>query len=780
MAATRSTWGATIAGSIALASAAGAASAPREAALLPLPAAVEHAAGAITVRAGARVGYPSNDAEAADTAKLLVEHVGRTRGIALNAGPGDGTIQLARDPAIGGPEGYRLDVTPRGIRIVASTRAGLVHGAMTLAQLLSPDARTGQPVRVPAMRITDAPRFAWRGLMVDTARHFQPLPSLYLIVDQMAAVKLNTLHLHLTDDQGWRFEVKRYPKLTEVGAWRIAPSTGGPAPAERVGGFYTQAELRDLVAYAARRGIVIVPEIDLPGHAQALVAAYPEIGVMGDTPAVGHDWGVNPHLLDPGPKGVGFVEGVLDELIDIFPGTFIHLGGDEAVKDQWERSPAVQARMKALNITTENAMQSWLIDTFGQYLATKGRRLIGWDEILEGGLPPSASVMSWRGEKGAVDAANQGHDVVLSPAPTLYLDSLQSDHGDEPPGRLSIQTLADVYAYEPMPAGIDPAKAKHVLGAQANAWAEYLATPFQMQHVIFPRIGALAETTWSRAPRDFAGFTRRLTPQMARWRRAGVEVADSAFAVNYTLGGTAGDALRKNKVTVSLATQAPTAGTLRYTLDGKVPTARSPRYVRRLTLTPGATIRAAVFGADGRPVAAPRAFATDRAALLRRTSSEMVSCPRGALGLRVPLTSEATDNAPVYNINLFDTCTAYPAAPLDVAGGFSVDVARLARHYGLAHEAGAVRQHYNVTDHGELLVLVGCQAGRKGPPDKGAPKPVIAASFPLPDPAASPTRMRFAGTLPKADGDRDICFQFTSPTSEPFYTVGSVQLEERH
>ena len=283
---------------------------------------------------------------------------------------------------------------------------------------------------------------------------------------------------------------------------------------------------------------------------------------------------------------MAFVENVLDELIAVFPGSFVHLGGDEAVKDQWQRSPRVQAQMKTLGLKDENALQSWMIDTFGRYLASKGRRLIGWDEILEGGLPPSASVMSWRGEKGAVDAANQGHDVVLTPAPTLYFDSLQSDQADEPPGRLSIQTLADVYAYEPMPAGIDAAKAKHVLGAQGNAWSEYLVTPYQVQHAIFPRAAALAETTWSTAPRDFPGFVARLRPQVLRWRQGGIEVADSAFAVTYRLQGTRGDALRSGKLNVALATQAP-AGTIRYTLDGSAPTAP----IARLCRAAGASIR---------------------------------------------------------------------------------------------------------------------------------------------------------------------------------------------
>ncbi len=760
-------------------SAAPALASDRSVALLPRPTSLTYQAGSVTIDSGTGIAVPAGDADAIGAAKLLMAHVAGERGLALQvADTQTASVHFVRDPALTRPEAYRLTVGQSGIDVIAGSHAGFVNGAMTLAQLLSPDDRFGQPVRVPALTIVDAPRFGWRGLMVDTARHFVPLSALTLIVDQMASVKLNVLHLHLTDDQGWRFEVKRYPRLTQVGAWRIAPSTGGPPPPEQVGGFYTQAELRRLVSYAAERGITIVPEIDLPGHAQALVSAYPEIGVLGDTPAVSHDWGVNPYLLDPGPKGVRFVEDVLDELIDVFPGTYVHLGGDEAVKDQWERSPKVQAQMKALGIATENELQSWLIDTFGRYLATKGRRLIGWDEILEGGLPPSASVMSWRGEQGAVDAANQGHDVVLSPAPILYLDSLQSDQNDEPPGRLSIQTLADVYAYEPLPKGIDPAKAGHVLGAQANAWSEYLATPWQLQHAIFPRIGALADITWSAAPRNFPGFVERLRPQIARWRRAGLEVADSAFAVTPKLQSSRGEALRANRVKVALVTQAP-AGTIRYTLDGSAPSARSARYLAPLTLPPGVTIRALGFDASGRPTAAPRAFDTDREALLTRSASDLVSCPLGSLGLRVPRTADATANAPVFNVNLFDTCTAYPAAPLDLAGGFTVIVDRLARNYGLAHEAKAVRAAYNVTAHGELLVLAGCQGDRKGPPDADAPKPVIAASFPLPDPDRSPPRMTFSGSLPKMDGDRDVCFQFTSPISEPFYAVEQVRLVER-
>jgi len=741
--------------------------------LTPFPQSVVRGTGSFTVSNGAAIGTAPEDKGAQAAARVLAAHVRVERGLVLTPLNGTGAITLARDASVRGDEAYRLVVDARGIRISASGDRGLLYGAMTVAQLLSPDRRFGAPVKVPTVTVEDAPRFGWRGLMLDVARHYQPIEAIYAVVDQMVSVKLNTLHLHLTDDQGWRFEVKRYPKLTELGAWRTPPSTGG-APGARVGGFYTQEQLKALVAYAAERGITIVPEIDLPGHAQALVAAYPELGVFGDRPSVSHDWGVNPYLLNPGPKGVAFVRQVLDELMAVFPGTYIHLGGDEAIKDQWQRSPQVQAQIKALGLKDENQLQSWLIDEFGNYLAAKGRRLIGWDEILEGGLPASASVMSWRGEKGAVDAANQNHDVVLSPAPTLYFDSLQSNRADEPPGRLSIQTLADVYKYEPMPAGIDAGKASHVLGAQANAWSEYLVTPYQVQHMLFPRAAALAEITWSaKDKRDFASFLARLDPQIQRWRRSGMEVADSAFAVGFRLDGTRGDALRANRVRVALATQAP-YGTIRYTLDGKAPGATSPAYRAPLELKPGVTIRAAAFDAGGNATAQPRSFDTGRAALLTRTSSELAACPHGAFGLRVPLTSEATDNAPVFNVNLFDTCSAYPKAPLDIAKSFVIDVARLPRHYGLAHEAKALREHYNVTTYGELVVVARCIAAAK---DKTI-EPVVLATFPLPDPATAPTRFSVAGALPAMGGDEDICFQFTAPLAGPYYAVERAVLSE--
>lgn len=734
--------------------------------LIPLPVTIAKGTGTVQVADGAMVNVPASDAGAAQAAALLIAQVRTDRGIALRTGDGAGLIGFVRDPAIAADEGYRLEVGAQGVTIRARGDRGMIWGAMTLAQLLSPDARFGQPVRLRAMTIEDAPRFAWRGLMMDVSRHFQPVATLYPIIDAMAAQKLNTLHLHLTDDQGWRVEIKRYPRLTQIGGWRTPPSAGGPA-GPKVGGFYTQEELKALVAYAGARGIDIVPEIDLPGHAQAAVAAYPEeIGVLGDRPEVGHDWGVNPWLFSPSQRSMTFIKGVLDELIAIFPSRFIHVGGDEAVKDQWQRSPQIQAQMKAMGITSENQMQGWMIAQLGAYLESKGRRLIGWDEILEGDVPTSASVMSWRGEKGAVEAASKGHDVVLAPAPILYFDSLQSDRGDEPPGRLSIQTLRQVYAYDPMPAGVPAERARHVLGAQATAFSEYLATARQKEHAIFPRLSALAELTWSaKERRDWGSFVKRLDPQMLRYAREGIAAADSAFAVNFKMQGSRGDALRAGQVTLAMDTQAG-AGTLRYAVGGATgPKAR--RYTAPVAVRLGASVEAAAYLADGRASARPRRFDASRSALLRADASDLSACPKGALGLRVPLMSGQADDAPAFNVNIFDTCTQWADAPLGEAKGMTIAVARLPRHYGLAHEESALRAQYAVTAHGELIVRAG---GCEG---------AVLGTFPLPDPQTAPNRMRFSTPIADQKDDANLCFQFTSPLSDPFYAVEAVMLEDR-
>ncbi len=734
--------------------------------LVPIPASVQHLAQGFTVANGTAISAHGRGAGVA--ARLLSERVRTDRGLALPLSPG-GAIRIDQDPAIKGDEAYRLTVDRQGIRIAAGTGAGLIHGAMTLAQLLSPDSAFGRPVAVPGLRIEDAPRFRWRGYMADVARHFQPIEALKKSVDQMAALKLNMLHLHLTDDQGWRVEIKRYPQLTRIGAWRIEPSAGGGTPPKGYGGFYTQEQLKDLVAYAAERGITIVPEIDLPGHAQAVVASYPEFGVFGDRPQVSGDWGVNPYLIDPGPKGVGFVKDVLDEIMAIFPGPYIHMGGDEAIKDQWERSPRVQALMKREGIKSENALQSYLIREFDAYLRAHGRRLIGWDEILEGGgLPKSATVMSWQGEKGAIEASKEGHDVVLSPAPTLYLDNLQSWLPDEPPMRPAnpAMTLETVYNYDAMPKEIAAADRSHVLGAQMNAWSEYLVTPERVQWATFPRLAAFAEGAWSPEPaRDFRGFLDRLEPQVVRWRREGISAADSAFAVAYELDGERSAAVNSGRARVMLSNQTQ-HGTIRYTLDGSVPTAASPAYSEPLSVKTGTLIRAATFGATGTLISTPRPFDTSVASLLATGTNGLSACT-GGIELRFGLTPDAPEFAPAYDSNIFDACLAWRKAPLSAAREFAIEVARLPRNLGLAHDFTKVKAYYPATRFGELVVrAAGCD---------GAP----IATFPLPDPATTANRFSFTGALLQGASDGDLCMTFTAPNSDPIYVVGGVQLKPK-
>lgn len=759
--------------------------------LTPWPATVQPGTGQLTIRAGDAIAIPAGDAGAASAAALLVEHAataGAPR-LTLASTNGNAPIRFVRDAAIAGEEAYRLEVTDAGVTIDASGDAGLVYGAMTLLQLLG----TGESARLPAVSIADTPRFRWRGVMIDVVRHFQPIEFLQQMVDRMVEVKLNTMHLHLTDDQGWRFPLSRYPQLTEVGGWRTAAPAGGAMPAERVGGSYTKAELKALVAYAAKRGVTIVPEIDLPGHAQALVAAYPELGTTGDRPDVSYQWGINPWLFNPGPEGMAFVRHLLDEVMEVFPSTFIHLGGDEAIKDQWERSPAVQQQMRELGITDENGLQGWMIAQLGGYLGEHGRRLIGWDEILESGdLPQTAAVMSWRGEDGAVTAANAGHDVVLSPDPALYLNNLQSDLADEPPGRRAIQPLEKVWRYDPLPDGIAADRTGHVMGLQGNAWSEYLVTPWQVEHAFFPRVGAVAEVAWSppASGQDFAGFLDRLMPQIDRWERDGAEVADGAFAVAFTPTQTQAEALDARRIGLTLATQTG-HGTIRYTTDGTTPGPRSAAYRDPLAVRPGTVVTAASFADDGRPLSDPRRHDTGRTALLTTEGAGLTACPGGGQSLRVPLNTEATANGPAFNVNIFDTCQTDAHAPLTHATGVTVSVARLPRNWALAHETGAEKRHFPVTTHGELVISADCRAAAAAmeamPKDQQRwgqqplPGATLLASFALPDPASAPQQFTLTAPLPiglSLQDETDVCFQFTSPLADPFYTVEQVEWTE--
>lgn len=735
--------------------------------LIPQPAQVTMAEGDFRVDARTPLVVVDHATATQRTADYLVGLLARTRGLHLRVASGKvaaPAIVLQRDPeaSVSQAGGYALDVTTRGIRIRARDDAGLFHGAITLWQLLTPDARSGA-VELPAMHIRDWPRFAWRGLMLDSARHFQSVAGIETLLDQMAQHKLNTFHWHLTDDQGWRIQIRRYPELTRIGAWRTPPDAGRDGEPARYGGFYTQAQIRQVVAYAAARYITVVPEIDMPGHAQAAVASYPQLGVTGKRPSVSVDWGVNPYLYNVDDDTFRFIDHVLDEVMALFPSKYIHVGGDEAIKDQWQASPAVQAKMHALGLKNEDALQGWFIARIGDYLEKHGRRLIGWDEILEGGkLPADATVMSWRGTKGAITAAQSGHDVVLAPAPQLYFDQLQSANPDETAGRIPVQDLATVYAFEPVPKELDAAQAVHVLGAQANVWTEHMPTMKHVEHAVFPRMDALSEVDWSPASaRDWKSFLARLPAQFDRYRAQGIGYADSAFAPQIAVDRDA--ALRGGPVRVTLSDQVDT-GIMHYTLDGSVPTGASPRYDAPFDVTMPVTVRAVTLAADGSDLAAPRQRMLDRASLLTQSGNAMPNCPGSDFRLRVQPMPDATSLAPVYSINVFNSCQLYPATPLDGLGAIRVEAVRLERNYALAHDQKLVVSRPHRTPFGELVVHRDTCNGPE------------LASMPLPDPAHSARRFRLASRLPAQQGPHALCLIYTAPIDGPLYALSQVSL----
>ncbi len=447
--------------------------------------------------------------------------------------PTGNRIVLKIDPTLVslGDEGYVLDVARGAVTIRAPKEAGIFYGIQSLRQLLPVEIFREATVNniswtAPAVHIEDEPRFAWRGMHLDVSRHFMPKEFVKKFIDLLALHKMNSFHWHLTDDQGWRIEIKKYPRLTEVGAWRnqtlighhTNDSTKRVFDGIRHGGFYTQDDIREVVAYAKARYINVVPEIEMPGHVQAAVSAYPWLGTVTHPVNVREYWSVSEHILKPSDSSVAFMQDVLSEVLTLFPGKFIHVGGDEAVKDEWKASPYVQQRIKELGLKDEHEMQSWFIHKMDDFLAKRGRRLIGWDEILEGGLAPNATVMSWRGIEGGIAAARQGHDVVMTPTSRVYFDYYQTkDVANEPLAIGGFLPLDSVYAFEPIPPQLEPQYTKHILGAQAQLWSEYFPGPKQVEYMAFPRESALAEVLWSpKDRRNFADFKTRLPVHLER------------------------------------------------------------------------------------------------------------------------------------------------------------------------------------------------------------------------------------------------------------------------
>ncbi len=575
--------------------------------LVPLPREVKTPAGAYVLPQ--KISIYAAGKDALNVANLLKEQLlplGKTVTLTTNRRAAQVTLLTAPTPH---PEGYQLVVDRAGVRITAAGGPGLFYGSQTLLQLLPPRPRA--TAAVPYVRISDEPAFRWRGAMLDVSRHFFPVAFVKKYIDFLATYKLNTFHWHLTDDQGWRIEIKKYPKLTQVSAFRKETLLGAqqtfqtPADfkydATPYGGFYTQAEIRDVVAYAQRRYVTIVPEIEMPGHSVAVLAAYPELACRPGPYETWTKWGVNEDIVCPTEPTFRFFEEVLTEVVALFPGKYVHIGGDEAPKTRWRESPAVREIMKREGFTDVEQVQGWFNRRIEAFLQARGKKLIGWDEILEGGIDANAAVMSWRGEKAGIEAARHGNDVVMSPSGFLYIDAGQNPVPHSPYEPLMIGgylPLAKIYSYNPLPPELTPAQQAHILGPQANMWTEYITTPHKVEYMLFPRLLAIAEVGWRpAAARSYAEFLPRLSQQFAR-----LDAKKINYRVPEPLGLDTLSLVRQgSKVLFTLRSLVPGAQ-IRYTLDGKMPDETTELYTRPLAVPVGEqlTVRAVTIAPNGR------------------------------------------------------------------------------------------------------------------------------------------------------------------------------------
>lgn len=743
-------------------------------AVIPAPAQVEALPGAFVVTADTGIAA-SGGPEAELAARYFIDLLRRGGGFALaiagggEAPPGRGIAFVQEDTAPADPEGYELTIRGDGVRVSAREPSGLRYGAVTLWQLLTSAPGARARVALPALRITDRPRFRWRGVMLDSARHYQSPEFIERFIDAMAIHKLNVLHWHLTDDQSWRIEIRKYPRLTEIGAWRVPAGRAAANDIDRAtgkprlhGGYYSQETVRRIVDYAAARGVTIVPEIEMPGHATASIAAYPLLGVT-DTPpgAVPADWGVYPHLYNAEESTFRFLEDVLDEVMTLFPGQYIHVGGDEAVKQQWRESPRIQARMQELGVADEAGLQSYFIHRMERYLRARGRRLVGWDEILDGGIAPGAIVMSWRGLEGALTAARNGHDTVLSPWPTLYLDNRQSDSADDPPGRERIITLEEIYRFNPLPPELAADRRHHVLGLQANAWTEHMRTEERVEYMAFPRVVALAEVAWSPAERlDWSDFLARLVPEFDRYRALGIRAAASVFDVRVEAMAQSG----AGSARVRLSNQAG-FGDIRYTLDGGDPGPSSRLYRAVLSAPMPGMVRAATFQGRRR-ISSIAERPLDAVSLARRSSRELELCSQR---LAIALEDDAPVAEPraVFMIDIMNPCWIYRGADLTNGATLTAAVGQLPFNFQIGDDVNKIAFRRPRSAAGELEVRVdGCE---------GEP----AVTLPL-APAAdrdTVTRLQAVRIDPRA-GRHDLCLTFTQNGVEPLWAIDWVGLDQ--
>jgi hexosaminidase len=511
--------------------------------VVPLPQSITHLGGEpFVLNSKTKIVYDANEPQMERNAAFLSEYIKQITGLKLKYEPADGSnfdnnivISLTAEDFIKGDEGYMISIGKEGIALVGKSPAGVFYGIQTLRKAL-PIGKFGT-VELPNASINDAPLFGYRGMHLDVSRHFFDKEFVKRYIDIIALHNINTFHWHLTDDQGWRVEIKKYPKLTEIGSMRSHTVVGKDFESSDEtphGGFYTQEDIKEVVAYAAERYITIIPEIDLPGHMLAALASYPELGCTGEQYEVWPRWGITEKVLCPGKDGtVQFLKDVMDEIMELFPSEYIHIGGDECPKDHWKVCPDCQARIKAEKLfakdghTAEQRLQSWLTSEIEKYINDHGRRIIGWDEILEGGLAPNATVMSWRGITGGVTAANMGHDVIMVPYSHFYFDYYQSEDRDNEPLAIGgFIPVEKVYEFNPFPEEVDPSLHGHILGVQANVWCEYIKTTDHVEYMALPRMAALSEVQWRPAEvRDYEDFLDRMEHHLALYDHLGYNYA---------------------------------------------------------------------------------------------------------------------------------------------------------------------------------------------------------------------------------------------------------------
>jgi hexosaminidase len=578
--------------------------------LVPLPQEVTAYEGNFTLPARVVIAAKTKDElNVAGFLKTYLAELGKTATITPDTKMATIRLKISTSGAAKNPEGYQLTVDKTGASLTASAGAGLFYGSQTLMQLLPPTSQ--RIVRLPYVHISDEPAFKWRGSMLDVARHYFPVSFVKKYIDYLAAYKINTFHWHLTDDQGWRIEIKKYPKLTQISAFRKETLIGAQQlmkvpedykyDATPYGGFYTQDQIKEVIAYAQKRYITIVPEIEMPGHAVAVLAAYPELACKPGPYETRTLWGISEDIVCPSEQTFRFFEDVLTEVVQLFPGKYVHIGGDEAPKDRWRESDLVKDIMKKENIDDVEKVQGWFNSRIEKFLLSKGKKLVGWDEILEGGITPSSTVMSWRGEKGGIEAARHGNEVVMSPSTHLYFD-----HGQHPVPHSPLEPLMiggylpleKVYGFNPLSSELSPEQHKLILGPQANLWTEYISTPEKAEYMLFPRLLALSEVAWTPyAKKDYINFLQRLGKQFPRL---------DAKKVMYRVPEPAGldkdkIVIQGDKAIITLTTIYP-GSQIRYTLDGHIPDETTALYTQPIAIpvNQNLTVRAVTIAPNGR------------------------------------------------------------------------------------------------------------------------------------------------------------------------------------